>query len=321
MNDASLEICVTDKLTATLHNPKPVRVPYAIVAVYGGGWVSGHRNRIYDTCSSLAKQLDVPVLAAAYTLSVVDPEIMRKILFTEVASLLLMAFLSHSHVSVALVLSCCVITLLILTYMINCHFCKEDAKHPVQSNDIKANIAYCLAHIADNIVLFGHSAGAHLATLVANDANYENLDRIACVVGMSGVYSNAHFHTITGIIPYILYKSVMSDSAVDDVFPIQKVGPHSPPHFITSAEVDYGLRRHARDMAALLIDNGVFVRWKIYKHTNHFSVRRYFEGVHKHIRDDIVAFIDEIVSTKPWYKTSDLANIDDIAIPSLAYSQ
>lgn len=285
-----------DGMDATIFNQKKGKQKVCLLAVHGGGWVAGNHKSLEDTCSVLANELDIPALTISYTLAGIDPLIASKLLFAQMAVFLFLSLLSHSHISIAFILACILLTTVILITIVEAHYGKREA-HPAQVNDVSKAISYCLDNVADKIILFGHSAGAHLCTLVATSDLYcDRREDIACVVAISGVYSHTHFKTITGAIPFVLYKSVFKNASPKEIFPILNVDENSPSHLVISAESDFGLRRHAHDYVALLIDNGVYAKWKTYERTNHLNIRRYFDEEHKHIADDILDFCREHIA-------------------------
>ena len=91
--------------------------------------------------------------------------------------------------------------------------------------------------------------------------------------------------------------SVFGESSYvyQDAFPLYHVNPTSPPHFLINAERDYTLKRHALDYFFVLKENGVYVQSKVYKNTNHFTIRLMWDSRNQHVLKDIVHFIQNIL--------------------------
>ena len=122
--------------------------------------------------------------------------------------------------------------------------------HPAQIEDAAAAFAWVYKNIAQyggdpkRIYLVGHSAGGHLAALLALDQNYlKKFDipqgAIHGVAAMSGVYD------VTGIPGFVSAKGAT------DASPLARVHAQAPPFLITYCQWDYlGLPKQARDFAA-----------------------------------------------------------------------
>ncbi|MEM6660987.1 MAG: alpha/beta hydrolase [Pseudomonadota bacterium] len=107
-----------------------------------------------------------------------------------------------------------------------------DVRHPAFVEDAAAALAWTHANIAGHggdpgtLVLSGHSAGAHIAALVANDPSYlagHGLDRsiVAGVAGLAGPYDFVpSAKTIKAIFgPEDRYPSMQAGTFVDDGSP------------------------------------------------------------------------------------------------------
>ena len=128
--------------------------------------------------------------------------------------------------------------------------------HPAQIEDAAAAFAWVARNIAERggdpsrIYLSGHSAGAHLAALLALDDKYlKKFDlaptAIRAVIAMSGVYDvdNLKSFLVSGA----------DNSARHDASPLAHVHSGAPPFLISYCRWDYfGLPKQARDFAAAL---------------------------------------------------------------------
>lgn len=130
--------------------------------------------------------------------------------------------------------------------------------HPAQIEDAAAAFAWVYRNIAQyggdtaRIYVAGHSAGGHLAALLALDpkylAKYNIVGAIDGVVSMSGVYNVG---TLDGF-----------RAADDDPSPIDHVHAHAPPFLVTYCQWDYwGLPKQARDFVEAL--RGSFVETRL----------------------------------------------------------
>jgi len=131
--------------------------------------------------------------------------------------------------------------------------------HPAQIEDVASAFAWVYRNIAQfggdasRIYASGHSAGAHLVSLLALDEKYLrkfDLERksIAGVIAMSGVYSVDNLETF-----------VASDSGNKrDASPLTHAHSGAPPFWISYCQWDYfDLPKQARDFTATLKKNFV----------------------------------------------------------------
>ncbi len=126
-------------------------------------------------------------------------------------------------------------------------------KHPAQMEDVAAAFAWTVNHITSyggdgkRIYLGGHSAGGHLAALLALDSRYLGEHgltpaSIRGVVAISGVYDVRAFLGF-GLTP----------SGRRDASPLEHVATGAPPFLLTYCQWDYaGLALQARKFAAAL---------------------------------------------------------------------
>jgi acetyl esterase/lipase len=132
--------------------------------------------------------------------------------------------------------------------------------------------------------LLGHSAGGHLASLLAT-----HLGKHVCpgVVSISGVYSNVLLQKLW------LGNMILNNVFGDDMaaFPIYHITEDTPPHFLINAEYDFSLKRHSHLYEQLLMSKQVYTQYYTYPCTNHFSIRKYWDFENRHILDDICGFL------------------------------
>jgi acetyl esterase/lipase len=147
--------------------------------------------------------------------------------------------------------------------------------HPAQIEDLAAAFDWIARNISERggdssrIYLGGHSAGAHLAALLALDEKYLkkfDLPRtsIRGVIAMSGVYNVDKLDT------FLVAASDKSNRI--DASPIAHAHSGSPPFLITYCQWDYfGLPKQARDFAAALKKNFVPAQLLYVPGENHIS--------------------------------------------------
>lgn len=143
--------------------------------------------------------------------------------------------------------------------------------HPAQIEDVAAAFAWVVKNIAQyggdvtRIHLVGHSAGAHLAALLALDGKYlekVELDRksIRSVIAMSGVYDVDKLETF------------LAEGDKHDASPIGHVHSGAPPFLISYCQWDYfGLPKQARDFTLALKKNFVPAQILYVPGENHIS--------------------------------------------------
>ncbi|MDB5312580.1 MAG: nlhH 1 [Gemmataceae bacterium] len=131
-------------------------------------------------------------------------------------------------------------------------------KHPAHAEDVARAFAWTHANIdkyggkADRIVVFGHSAGGHLVSLLATDPNYLKAEKLSPtdihgVIAVSGVYQI--YHDVAFFNPMFGTDADVCKKAS----PLAHVGGKHPPFLIAYADRDFDhLDRMAFDLNAAL---------------------------------------------------------------------
>ena len=159
-------------------------------------------------------------------------------------------------------------------------------RHPAQAQDVAAAVARLLKNAdkygfdAKRVYLSGHSAGGHLASLVALDKSHLakqgiSADALAGVISFSGLYDLAPTWSISNNQKLATEKAFGNDPAVlKRASPIHYVRPDAPPFLILSAFADFpGFALDARKFADALRSAGAKeIHQHMFKGTDHFSL-------------------------------------------------
>jgi acetyl esterase/lipase len=198
-------------------------------------------------------------------------------------------------------------------------------RHPEHIKDVARAFAWTCRHVhrfggnPGQIFAGGHSAGGHLAALLATDEQYlkavgHGRKDIRGVIGISGVYRVDDFDlklSLTGpggpawlraeVRPF---ASVFGDDpkVARDASPINHVVPGLPPFLLINAGLDYpALPKMAEDFATALKKNGCEVKSKTVPWRTHetllFDIGR--RSVDTITRDLVVEFIKEHTGEAP----------------------
>lgn len=121
-------------------------------------------------------------------------------------------------------------------------------RHPEHARDVARAVAWVYRHSKEygwdpnKLFLVGHSAGAHLAALIAVDPSYLTEQKLTTkiiqgVVGLSGVYDL----TLTGVTGRALYEPVFTSDPqrLENASPALQVKVHPAPFLLFYAENDY----------------------------------------------------------------------------------
>ncbi|MBC8144306.1 MAG: alpha/beta hydrolase [bacterium] len=161
---------------------------------------------------------------------------------------------------------------------------------PAHVQDCAAACAWVQSNIATHggdsrrIVLCGHSAGAHLATLLAVDDRFLNAvgfdtTSICGVVAISGVYDLTEHvgSTVFTSAEHVREAFGNSESELLIASPVKYIKAGLPPFLVMVAEDDpAGLRAQGKDFSDAIRDVGTNAMFVSIKGRDHFSIVRRF---------------------------------------------
>ena len=124
-------------------------------------------------------------------------------------------------------------------------------RHPAQAEDVAAAVGYLIKHASQygfdpkRVYLAGHSAGGHLASLVALDRGYLNRQglspkALAGVISISGLYELAPSWNVSDNHKRATEKTFGTAPAVlKQASPMHQVRADAPPFLILNASQDF----------------------------------------------------------------------------------
>ncbi len=252
-----------------------------IVYIHGGGWIMGNHMRTRNNCDWLSQTFNV--VAVSYRLSGLSWHTVQWFIgFVSVMCLMMI------RTRPWLVL----LTWFVLVAALSMLVSDNNVQHPTHVLDVARATAWAKKHVDYNgsIYLMGHSAGAHLASLLGVHSDYrKGLEQdIRGVICLAGVYNPARLRAVT--VGKLLHFEVFGGEE-EDAFPIYHVKPDSPPHLLLNASDDMSLKRHTLDYFMTLREAGVFVRSRVYPRTNHFTLCRNWDTTRAAVLNDIRTFV------------------------------
>ena len=276
--------------------PKPV-----VFYVHGGAWHVGSKERTAPVCEALAHEGYV-VVATSYCLSSVSNEQIGAVLTAVTLLLLTLALTCPTVTSMLVVL---VLSLLTLTFLSVLWVCwpREEVRHPAHIADVAKNFRWVVDHIGEHggdpaqIAVMGHSAGAHLAALLATNTFYlhqAGVDptAIKACVAISGPYSDRRLAE-TAVGKQILHNAFGRRKHYYDAFPLYHASPATCPFLLLNAGLDLSLRRHTFDFHYALRQAGVYVKTVYFDQETHWSINHDWSNHNRPVLDVIHAFLQE----------------------------
>jgi acetyl esterase/lipase len=153
-----------------------------------------------------------------------------------------------------------------------------ETRFPGFVEDGAAALAWTAANIAKyggdagRIALMGHSAGAHIAMLLALDKGYGVADKVKAVVGLAGPYD---FLPLTpgGAADVALTSAAARPGGMASTQPISFARADAPPVLLLSGDEDTTVQPgNAQRLAAALQAKGAQATVKLYKGIGHIGI-------------------------------------------------
>jgi arylformamidase len=175
-------------------------------------------------------------------------------------------------------------------------------RHPTQAQDVAAAVAHLIRNAdkygfdSQRIFLSGHSAGGHLASLVALDRSYLAEQKLAAniagVISFSGLYDLQPAWKISDNQKSAVGKTFGQDPVVlKRASPLAHVRRDAPAFLILSASADFpGFAIDARRFADRLRAAGSIVDQHMFKGADHFSLVK-LDGENNPMRRTMLGFM------------------------------
>ncbi|UCH47325.1 MAG: alpha/beta hydrolase [Betaproteobacteria bacterium] len=150
------------------------------------------------------------------------------------------------------------------------------------------------------VFLMGHSAGAHIAAMVALNGGYLEVeghspDQLAGWIGLSGPYDFLPLKSRR-------LKEIFGDPAPRTTQPVEFVTPVAPPALLVTGDADTRvIPRNTHRLEARLLEAGVPVRKIVYPDIGHGRTVAAFSGLGDDLPvvDDVESFVGDIVVREP----------------------
>lgn len=282
-----------------------------VVYFHGGAWLLGDKDlhNSQEVCHHLAQTGKFVAISVSYTLTSVSNASLTAafIFFTGVMGLLglVSKFQQKAYIMSAWLVLSAVIMLIVFQRP------REDARHPCHILDCAHAVRWARDNASDfggnvnNLIIMGHSAGAHLASLLASNPRYlEKVNMtprdLTAAICISGVYNDRALADGGVVARSLLYETFGKNREVhSSAFPIHHADPSiCPPFFLLNAWRDVSLKRHAKEFRSVLIQNEVYVDSRVYPNTNHYSIILQWNKENHHVLLDILTFIDRAIAAK-----------------------
>jgi len=191
--------------------------------------------------------------------------------------------------------------------------------HPRQAIDVARSLRWVKDHIeafegdVNRVYLAGHSAGAHLVSLVTLDNRYlaeYNMETsfIKGVAAMCGIYDLNLFaqggtyldNAIKGLVfrNIYLHANFGTDSEKwKDASPLHYVHDKAPPFLLLNAAMDFGLEEHTLHFVNAFKEKGKEIRHVVIKGTRHGSLiglSRLGRGPPAEVTREVIQFLQKL---------------------------
>ncbi len=248
-----------------------------VIMVHGGGWTLS--ANMEDCARFLVQDDDTAAVCVSYRLTRLKQQRLYVLTAAGVFGMLAIMYKTrdHKHVLCLTMVIFCVVLLMVFLLLLDAH---EHTKHPNHIHDL----VHCVQFVQENkhklvhddmrLVLLGHSAGAHLASLLVTKPEY--LSRVTAnivgVVLISGVYSLQRLKD--SVLSRVLLQLVFPADVDDSCFPLPLTHVPDMQFMVLAAGVDFSILRHTHDLVQALEQAGATYTYELMPDVDHFSIRR-----------------------------------------------
>lgn len=303
-----------------------------LYVVHGGAWALGKKETFFSIASQLCESLDVHCVVPDYRLSDLDPSplmpfVSYGISFVVCYELLVKRinpkYVSKVRVNIILIILVLIsIALFVIQTIIRTREVKH--AHPTHVNDLATCMEYTYDFICGSInqasiYMLGHSAGAHMCSLVALNPSYLKptlFQRIRAVVGIAGAYSfwNMQDSFLKNFVDYgVFLNSLSLNLSYNDLDELKTknrekydyiVGAWPVFHtrenpnvdfLLLTSNTDMHLLQDAVDFSKLLQKHNHQVQYTHVPNTTHFSIRKHWNSTNSHVFIRVRDFLNAVM--------------------------
>lgn len=269
--------------------PKPL-----FVVVHGGAWISGSPSCVETVCRLLCDKYDAVCLAPRYRLASVNKLYLMSICMLQVVAMLSVIFLIKKKTKSKLLGICSV-----LFGILQCSGFKlslQESLHcDLQVKDIVLELRWLLDNAMQyncattRICVIGHSAGAHLVSLMVLNEQYlknENIDPITVqdIICVSGIYGEKHF-THNWLLSSLFVHGVLKSEKTVAAWPLDYVSYRliKPRFLLLVAQMDWFLYDEMCTFVEILEKNDFVVQHHTIPKTTHLSICRFWDTKNQNV--------------------------------------
>jgi len=187
----------------------------------------------------------------------------------------------------------------------------EDVKHPDHIEDVARAFQWTASNIIEyggdpeTLFLCGHSAGAHLITLLSLDHSYlkkidsQAFNNIKGVIGISGVYNFGRLKKLPFFGNFLYLDTVLSTQTKTDIYnisPLTHVHKTGFPFLFLNAKFDWFLTKDTKEMVDALRQVEVDVEFRENVTSTHMSIVSSFNTKDDPVSPIIEEWISPIIS-------------------------
>lgn len=304
-----------------------------IVIVHGGAWMLGSKRTFRGMARHVCHEFGgVTCIVPDYSLSRIDmscvlqSKLLIALLCFEIVCLLLSRSKQHRHGAMYLLLFLilCLVFVAIVAEM-TCNNCANFSNaHPRHVQDVARCIQFACTSIMPpqkpvKLILLGHSAGAHICSLLSLNPSYLPPVLFGSIVGtivISGIYSfwemqrSATRHLLNRNIfvgmfdeqwtPEKLATLASQDPQKWDyivsAWPLFHVTAQARkvPFLVLTSDTDFFILQHSLVFVKTLQHCGFITKHIHFKNTTHFSIHKHWNAKHNHIFQSIHAFLVQV---------------------------